>query len=214
MTTGSSSGGKSTTYLPYNDYYLDRRLRGQHHHHLYNGNSSSGGGPPTYSDFSGYSTSYRHHRRNFRRRRTGVEHRPTGVAKWLFVVGALANVAATIWGSGVYLHLASKSLEIGETIQDKNVHMSEGVRHAWEGVILGAQVVVSLATLAAIYGAFAERYCLIWWYTLLMAAYALLGAVSDLARGSYTAWILPLVCVQLAIVLCHHVAVNIANRTK
>ncbi len=119
VTTGSSSGGKSTTYLPYNDYYLDRRLRGQHHHHLYNGNSSSGGGPPTYSDFSGYSTSYRHHRRNFRRRRTGVEHRPTGVAKWLFVVGALANVAATIWGSGVYLHLASKSLEIGETIQGK-----------------------------------------------------------------------------------------------
>lgn len=118
VTTGSSSGGKSTTYLPYNDYYLDRRLRGQHHL-LYNGNSSSGGGgPPTYSDFSGYSTSY-HHRRNFRRRRTGVEHRPTGVAKWLFVVGALANVAATIWGSGVYLHLASKSLEIGETIQGK-----------------------------------------------------------------------------------------------
>lgn len=100
----TASSGKSATYLPYNDYYLDRRLRGHH----------STSGPPTYSDFSGYSSGARR-RHNFRRR-PSKGHR-IGPTKWIFVLGVLANVGATIWGSGVYLHLASKRMELGDTIQ-------------------------------------------------------------------------------------------------
>lgn len=92
--------------------------------------------------------------------------------------------------------------------------MSDTARHIWEGVIIAAQVVNAVVSIAAIYGAFAERYWIIWTYTLLMASYAMLGALTELARGSYTAWILPLICAQLAIVLCHHIAVNRASRGK
>ena len=93
-------------------------------------------------------------------------------------------------------------------VADKLYSMSDVQRHTWEGFIIAAQVVSNLVNIVAIYAALVERYWIVWTYTPLMFLYGMFGSVSELTRGSYTSWLLPLICGLLAIVLTHQLAIN------
>ena len=87
-----STDDESQHYIPYRDYYIDRKLQNR-------------SGTNTYSDFSGYS-----------RTRRSQQSTRIGYTKTLFIIFALINICCTIWSS-IYMAMTSKRMELGFPIQ-------------------------------------------------------------------------------------------------
>ena len=59
----------------------------------------------------------------------------------------------------------------------------------------------------AIWATLANRYWVVWTYVILTFVFGLFGAGTEFLRGSYTAWLMPILCGLFAIAVTHRVAI-------
>lgn len=69
-------------------------------------------------------------------------------------------------------------------------------------------VVLDLVQIGLLFALVFNHYWLVWAYAPLMFGYGGFGALSEMSRGSYVAWIVPLVSGVIAIVVTHKMAVQ------
>ena len=126
--------------------------------------------------------------------------------KWVLISFAVLNILSTIW-VGIYLDKAVE--RAAKQLPDSMANFSDAdhrtTAKVWKGFMIAFLVIIDIVNLIGIFGAYKEHYKLTMIYGVVLMAFAIISAVSDYTRDSYTSWIVPFAVAILAFVFAHKI---------
>ncbi|XP_054166958.1 uncharacterized protein LOC128964393 [Oppia nitens] len=128
------------------------------------------------------------------------------IIKWILISFAILNILSSIW-VGIYVEMVVR--RANHELPNDDGHYGTGdygqASKIWKGFIIAVLVVIDLANLVGIYGAYKENYRITLIYGVVVMAYAVFCAVSDYIRGSYSSWVVALSVALLAFLFTHKI---------